>query len=164
MKKIIRKLLWPGIAFHFLVVILSITHIQERLCEKSAVIDTILSFYSQASYAVIAYPFFAPKMEDGYEVYFDLYQDEVFIKRIGLPMENQEVRVMMNSLEHNFDVSEATQDLYARSWALYLLNKYPTISMIKIQLFRVAYPTMSEFKQGHRLTQKPHYQTTIKLK
>ena len=150
------------IIVQLLIILLSITHIEENLSSKSPICELFFNLYSTVTYSVVSYSFFAPEVKPGYEFEFLLDGKMLTLKQRGFPEANSEIQNMLHTTKSFFDVDSSTQLLCTRSFGVKMLNQYQKLfDKVSIVVYRDSIPTYKDYLKNPKIKWIPHYQTTI---
>lgn len=158
-----NKLIRIGLIIHFLIVVLTVSQLYKPI--KQRWLDQILFTYSSFSYANRDFGFFAPTVNDDMYLTVQAYQgdkDSVGY-RFETPVSNTENKIRYLTMLWHFGegLDHHRMDLYARSWAVYCMNKDTSITKVLITVNQNHIPTMKEYREGQRISSNLYYQTSF---
>jgi hypothetical protein len=74
------------------------------------------------------------------------------------------MRTKFYSMTGHFNESDDNMDLFARSWAVKIMNDDVHASRVDITVSQNQLPTMAEYARGRRIRATPIYRTTFTLR
>ena len=160
MKKTIIRI---ALVIHFLIVVLTISQLYKPM--KIRWLDQVLFTYSSFSYANRDFGFFAPTVNDDMFLTIRAFQGDH--DTVGYlfktPVSNTENKIRYLTMLWHFGegLDDHRMDLYARSWAVYSMNKDTSITKVLISVNQNNIPTMKEYREGQRVSNNLYYQTSF---
>ena len=164
MKKTIRIV----IIIHFLFVLLTVSHVYELI--KYPPLSELMEIYSSFTYTNRNFGFFAPTVNEDFTLSTIVFKHNDSIgQKLSFYLPNSENKIRFTTMLWHFSEgnSDAQMDLYARSWAIYYMNKdnnNNAIDSLVISVYKNFIPSMEEYRIGKRIEQNLYYQTTIYAK
>lgn len=161
-----RTLIPLAIALHFLMILAVVTHSDEWMAGLSAwqPIVSVLDRYSMITFANRNFGFFAPSVTPDWNLHITSITTSGKRRSYRFRTPSREMEVKMYSMLGHFGESEDMQDLFARSWAVHVMNDDPDVVSVEIEVTRNFIPSMSEYREGKRIHGEPYYKTTFNLR
>jgi len=159
--KIARRLL---ICFHFLIVIMAVSHLDTAINWKPVL--NLMQVYCSFNSTNKGFGFFSPDIADDYQLNLKAFKSKDTIGRVfALPGTNTESRLRYECLLWGFSrETPDIMDLYARSWGIYCMNQDTSINKVVVSIFSDQIPPIAAYKKGARVTKKLYYQSTLNVK
>jgi hypothetical protein len=124
----------------------------------------LLDRYSMVTFANRNFGFFAPSVTPDWNLRL-VTTDSTGGKIVcRLPLPSREMEVKMYSMLGHFGESNDTMDLFARSWAVYVVNHHPGVVRVDVEVTRNYIPSMDEYRHGRRIAPQPFYSTTFEVR
>jgi hypothetical protein len=153
------------ITIHFLFVGITVSHLYELINWKP--ISVLMELYSSVSYTNRNFGFFAPTVNDDFNLKIRAFKkDDKIGHNFSFYMPDSENRIRFSTMLWHFaEGNSASQmDLYARSWAIYCMNKDTTIDKVIISVYKNNIPLINQCKMGKRISQALYYKTSFDTK
>lgn len=150
------------IIIHFLIVIVTVSHLYEIINWKP--LSDSMDIYSSITYTNRNFGFFAPTVNEDFQVTFDMFKENDTIGyKFFLNEANVETKIRFSTMLWHFaEWNEDSQmDLYGRSWGVFCMNNDTAINKVIITVFKNYLPSMSEYRSGKRINSLLYYQTTL---
>lgn len=150
------------IVVHFLIVILTVSHLYELVNWNP--VKSLFEIYSSFTYTNRNFGFFAPTVNDDFSIDLIAFKNNQKIgQKILFNESNSENKIRLSTMLWHFAEgnSNSQMDLYARSWAIYCMNKDSLITSVKVSVYKNNIPTMKDFRLGKQISKTLYYQTTI---
>jgi hypothetical protein len=161
-----KKIIRIALVLHFSFVIITISQVYKIINVQP--LEDVLNIYSSFSYANRDFGFFAPTVNDDMFLTMQAYQGEkdTIGYRFETPYTNDENKIRYLTMLWHFGegLHHTRMDLYARSWAVYCMNKDTSVSKVLITVNQNHIPTMDEYRKGERISHDMYYQTSFYAK
>ncbi len=154
------------IVLHFAMILIVVTHLNEVLFDTPLARPVIVcsDLYSQVTFSNRNFGFFAPSVTPDWTVYIATVNEKGDRMPFKLKCPNREMEVRLYSMVGHFTEDDATMDLFARSWAVYAMNRVEDSVGAEISISRNIIPSMKEYRDGGRISSVPMYRTTFELR
>jgi len=161
-----RSIIGALIAVHFFFIISVASHLHDLLGKWPvfAPVTALTDYYSAITFANRNFGFFAPSVTSDWNTDFKLTSATGQVRRWALRLPNREMHVKMYSMIGHFGESDATMDLFARSWSVKAINENPGVVRVDVVVTQNYIPTMAEYRAGKRIQALPYYRTTFTLR
>ena len=162
----LRPIVRAAIAFHFLMILVVVTHANEMMQGSpwSRPLLGVIDYYSLVTFANRNFGFFAPEVTPDWNIEVLTRTQSGQERRFDFPLRGREMEVKNYSMLGHFAEDNDTMDLFARSWAVYALNHDPDGVAVKINVTRNQIPSMDEYRRGERIRPTPFYRTTFQFR
>lgn len=153
------------ILIHFVFVSITVSHLYELINWKP--LSALMELYSSISYTNRNFGFFAPTVNDDFNLKLKAYKKNDKRGHVfSFIMPDSENRIRFSTMLWHFaEGNSASQmDLYARSWAIYCMNRDSTIDKIEVSVYKNNIPMMNECRTGKKISQALYYQTIFNAK
>jgi hypothetical protein len=161
----LNKLFRPLFLVHFAFVAITVSHLYELLnCNP---LSSLINLYSSYTYTNRNFGFFAPTVNDDYELSLRAYKkQDPFGHEVVIHAADTENRIRFLTMLWHFSEgnSKSQMDLFARSWGLYCMNTDSTVNQVVISVYKHLVPSMAAYSKGERISKILYYQTTIYAK
>lgn len=147
---------------HFFIVVLTVSHLYELVNWKP--MTSLFEIYSSFTYTNRNFGFFAPTVNDDFSIDLIVFKNNQKTgKKFLFNVPNTENKIRFSTMLWHFAEgnSNSQMDLYARSWAVYCMNKDKSITSVKINVYKNNIPTMEDFRLDKKVSKNLYYQTTI---
>jgi len=161
-RKKVRRFL---ITTHFLFVCITVSHLYELINWKP--MSVLMELYSSVSYTNRNFGFFAPTVNDDFNLKIRAFRkDDQNGHDFLFYMPDSENRIRFSTMLWHFAEgnSPSQMDLYARSWAIYCMNKDSTIHKVVVSVYKNNIPMMNQCRIGKKISQALYYQTSFDTK
>lgn len=155
-----------ALALHTFFVLSVVTHLHDWLSQRPQFqpITALTEFYSAITFTNRNFGFFAPTVNSDWNLRILATDDDGKRFLYSLPTPNREMRVKLYAMLGQFNQNDNTMDLFARSWAVYVMNHSPRVVRVDILVTQNHLPTMAEYRAGKRISEYPVYRTTFELR
>jgi hypothetical protein len=151
---------------HFSIVFLTVSQLYKKI--DSTVLNGVLNVYSAFSYTNRDFGFFSPTVNDDMSLQLQAFRGDTDTAgyRFETPVSNTENKIRYLTMLWHFaeGLDTSRMDLYARSWAVYCMNKDPLVTRVLITMNQNHIPHMAQYRKGARLSHSLYYQTTFYAK
>jgi hypothetical protein len=157
-----RKLCAVGIGFHFFFILSVATHLHEWMSKWVilAPITALTDYYTAITFANRDFGFFAPEVTSDWNTRFTLTDTKGGKRPYAFSLPTREMQVKMYSMLGHFTESD---DLFARSWALRVMNENQDVEQVDVEITQNYIPTMEGYRRGQRIAPHLIYRTTFNL-
>jgi hypothetical protein len=157
----VRLCIGVGMLLHFALILTEVTHLRQWLEQANAgqTWRVVSEYYSALTFANRNFGFFAPDVTPDWNLAAAVAYGDGSSRPVKLPTPTREMAVKHYSMMGHFSENDATMDLFARSWALYLLRRDPRARSAELVVTRNFLPSMQEYRAGGRVRQQPFYRT-----
>ncbi len=154
-----------AIVFHFVMILVVVTHVNDAIAATrwGRPVLAVVDLYSLVTFSNRNFGFFAPAVSPDWELEVMASASSGEEWAVPLPMPNREIEVKRYSMLGHFSEDDDTMDLFARSWAVYVMNSDPRVVKVDINVRRNRIPSMAEYRDGARVHPTPYYRTTFEL-
>jgi hypothetical protein len=154
------------IGLHFFFVAIVISHAYDWMLNRPgfALVAAAAEYYSSITFADRNFGFFAPTVNADWVVDISVTDDARRTHPYHFSLDNQEMRTKFYSMTGHFNESDDNMDLFARSWAVKIMNDDVHASRVDITVSQNQLPTMAEYARGRRIRATPIYRTTFTLR
>lgn len=152
-----------ALAIHFSFILIVLLHLDDVMSHRSNWRGTFsaVNSYSMVTFANRNFGFFAPGVTPDWNVDCTTFDEQGTGRAFAFLAEGGEMKVKMYSMLGHFAENDDTMDLFARSWAAYVMNARPGTVRVTIDVTRNVLPSMQEYREGRRITREPFYKTTF---
>ena len=161
-----RRIAAGAIGLHFFLVLSVVTHLEEWMGKKPWLgpVVALIDYYSAVTFSNRNFGFFAPAVTSDWNLALTTTDASGRRQPYSLPIPNREMKVKMYSMLGHFQANEDTMDLFARSWAVRVMNEDSDVVQVDVEVTQNYIPSMKEYREGRRIEPKPFYRTTFDLR
>ena len=166
MSNVRKSLIAAAAAVHFAFVFSVVTHAHDFMLHHAgfAIVTGLTEYYSAVTFANRNFGFFAPSVTSDWNVSIVARGRNMQPRETFFRASNREMAVKMYSLAGHFAETPDTMNLFARSWAVRVMNEQQAADRVDIVVTQNRIPTMAEYRRGVRITAEPFYRTTFTLR
>ena len=160
-----KKIIGLLIGLHLFFIVTVAVHLYDFMRRYSffAPVTLVIDYYSSVTFNSRNFGFFAPDVAGDWNVIMKLTDNKKNHSVRRFETTNREMKNKFYSMTGHFGSSDDSMDLFARSWALKIMNEMPEIIEVQVEVYENMIPTMKEYQKGKRISRKFLYSATFTL-